>query len=69
MAKDYIIGIDIGGTKINTVLMDKKGKLIKKLKVKTKKRKQEIIAQILDSIDFVSLDREIKGIGVGVLEF
>lgn len=66
MAKDYIIGIDVGGTKINTVLIDKKGKLIKKFKKKTKKRKQEIIEQILDSINFVSLNKKIIGIGIGV---
>ncbi len=66
MAKDYIIGVDVGGTKINTVLIDKKGKLIEKLKVKTKKRKQEIIGQILDSINFVSFNRKIIGIGIGV---
>jgi len=70
MAKDYyIIGIDVGATKINTVLMSKKGRLVKKLKVRTKKRRQEIIKQILDSITFVSLNKNKKkiiGIGIGV---
>ncbi len=74
MAKDYyIIGVDIGGTKINTVLLNKKGKIIKKLKLKTKNRRQEIIEQILDSINFVSLNRSLNknkkkiiGIGIGV---
>lgn len=70
MAKDYyIIGIDVGATKINTVLMNKKGKLIKKLKIKTKKRRQEIVKQILDSINFVFLNKNKKkiiGIGIGL---
>jgi len=66
MAKDYIIGVDVGGTKINTVLIDKKGRLVQRLKVKTKKGKQEIIGQILDSINFVSLNKKIIGIGIGV---
>jgi len=68
MVKDYyIIGVDIGATKINTVLINKKGKLIKKLEVKTKKKRQEIIEQILDSINFVSLDKKkIIGVGVGI---
>ncbi|MBU2635019.1 ROK family protein [Patescibacteria group bacterium] len=70
MAKDYyIIGIDVGATKINTVLMNKKGKLIKKLKIKTKERREEIVKQILDSINFVSLNKNKKkiiGIGIGL---
>ncbi len=65
MAKNYIIGVDFGATKINTVLINKQGKLIKKLKLKTKKRKQEIIEQVLDSIEKIS-DKDVIGIGIGV---
>ncbi len=65
MAKDYIIGVDLGATKINTVLINKQGRLIKKLKVKTKKKRQEIIEQVLDSIEKV-LDKDAIGIGIGV---
>ncbi len=65
MAKDYIIGIDLGATKINTVLIDKHGKLIKRLKLKTKKTKQKIIEQVLYSIESIS-DKDVIAIGIGV---
>lgn len=66
MAKDYyIIGVDIGATKINTVLINRQGRLIKKLKLKTKERREEIIEQILESIEKIS-GKNVIGIGIGV---
>lgn len=62
------IGIDIGGSKINSVLFDGK-KVIKKRKVltKSKSNKKIIIAQIFDCIEyFINSDvRRPKGIGIG----
>ncbi len=65
----YMIGVDLGGTKINTVLIDKKGKVIKKIKYPTGKGKNNILKKILVSIEFVSNNmnkKDILGIGIGV---
>ena len=60
------IGIDIGGSKINSVLLDGK-KVIKKRKVKTKSKsnKKIMLAQIFDCIEYLMGDK-IEGIGIGV---
>jgi glucokinase len=65
----YIIGIDIGGTKINTILMNEKAKIVRKIKVPTPKNKNLIIKKIIDDINFVSsgINKNfILGVGVGV---
>jgi glucokinase len=64
------IGIDIGGHKINSVLM-RNNKIIQKRKVPTKSisNKEIMIAQIFDCIEnlIAGIDRKkIKGIGIGV---
>lgn len=64
------IGIDIGGTKINSVLM-LGNKIIRQIKmpIKSKSKKQIIIAQLFNCINQIILgidSKKIKGIGIGV---
>ena len=64
------IGLDIGFTKINSVLM-KGDRIILKRKVATKSlsNRKIIIAQIFDCINYLIRDvnkKQIKGIGIGV---
>ncbi len=64
------IGLDIGGYKINSVLMTGK-RIIKKRKIliKSMSNRKIMIAQIFDCIDFLinGVNKEqIKGIGIGV---
>lgn len=64
------IGIDIGGHKINSVLM-KGNRIVRKRKVLTKSlsNKKIMIAQIFDCINYLIRDvnkKQIKGIGIGV---
>lgn len=64
----YTIGIDIGGTKINTILYDGK-KIKRQVILKTSKNKKSFLNQIVDSIQIVASGfskRDIKGIGIGV---
>jgi glucokinase len=70
----YIIGVDIGGTKINTILVDKNFKKIRKIRLPTeaKKGRSMLINNILDMINFVSSGipkQKIIGIGIGVPGF
>tara|TARA_Y100000034_G_scaffold109178_1_gene140172 strand:- start:3860 stop:4732 length:873 start_codon:yes stop_codon:yes gene_type:complete len=62
----YIVGIDFGGTKINTILMNEKGKILKKIKVKTGNKRKQTIKKIIKNIDKISLRKQVKGIGIGV---
>ncbi len=64
------IGIDIGGSKINSVLV-KKNKVIKQRKVliKPKSNKKILIAQVFDCLDYLLSNvnkKQVKGIGLGV---
>lgn len=61
----HIIGVDFGGTKINTVLINEKGEVLKRIKVKTRKNRKEAVKQILESIERV-IDNKTIGIGIGV---
>ena len=71
--KQYSIGIDLGGTKILTALVDKKtGEVVEYIKKKTKKEKgsQNIIRKINESIDDLLNNTKIKtdeisSIGIG----
>lgn len=65
----YIIGVDLGGTKINTVLMNKEANVIRRIKLSTPKNKSVTIKKIIDSVNFVSYSinkKKILGVGVGV---
>ncbi len=72
--KKYSIGIDLGGTKILTAIIDKEnGEIISSVKKKTKKDKgaEKIIQKIINSIQEVLEESktsisEIENIGIGV---
>ena len=69
--KKYSIGIDLGGTKILTALVDKQtGEVIHSVKKKTKKDKgpKNIIKKMIDSIDELLNETpidDISSIGIG----
>ena len=70
--KKYTVGIDIGGTKILTCLLNKDFAIRAEIKAKTKPDKGErfFIKSIIDSIHFVLREakiqpRDIIGIGIG----
>jgi glucokinase len=63
----FIIGIDVGGTNIKAVLMDKKRKIYSDLEVKTDKN--NVIKQISEVIERLSKKigkNKILGVGLGV---
>lgn len=67
---NYAIGLDIGGTKIEGVLVNEKGKVLKKTRVMTenKKGKDQVIANIVSVVK--SLDHKgVKGVGIGMPGF
>lgn len=64
----YVIGVDIGATKISFVLL-KGAEVLKKKKIVTPKTKKEIIKELGDNIKYFSLKirkKEISGVGIGV---
>lgn len=70
MEKKYVIGVDLGGTKIYTALVDLEGKIIKEKVVETLAAEGEkaVAARIIDTIDYVidgTNKDEIKAIGIG----
>jgi glucokinase len=72
MEKKYVVGIDLGGTKINGAISDLKGNIIKKLTVPTGASEGEDVVNnnIVSVIEKVIFDaginiEEIKGIGIG----
>lgn len=70
--KDYVIGIDLGGTKITTALADFNGNIMEKITVGTEAETGEaaVMLRIMDTVQTV-LDRSeisagsIAGIGIG----
>ena len=58
----YAIGIDFGATNIRVALGDNRGKIIKKIKEKTKK--SAIPNQVLEMISFLTDTKNIRGIGI-----
>ena len=70
MEKKYVVGVDLGGTKIYTALVDLDGNIVKEVTVKTEAQKGEavVLDKILKTIDDVLIETdidEIKAIGVG----
>jgi len=73
MAKqNHIIGIDLGGTKILSALIDMRGRIIQSVEIPSEagKGKQRVISNIKRSVNLLLSDREIKlpsvkAIGVG----
>lgn len=70
MKKKYVVGVDLGGTKIYTALVDLDGNIVKEVTVKTEAQKGDavVLDKIIKTIDDVlrgtDID-EIKAIGVG----
>lgn len=70
MDKKYVVGVDLGGTKIYTALVNLDGNIIKEKTVPTQAHEGEVsvLNRIVDTIDFVieGTDlNEIKAIGIG----
>ncbi len=60
------IGIDIGGYKIFSALVDEKGKIHKSIKINTPKNREKLLHRIEDIVFALSIDEKIKGIGIGI---
>ncbi|WP_294188406.1 ROK family protein [uncultured Clostridium sp.] len=70
MKKKYVVGVDLGGTKIYTALVDLGGNIVKEVTVKTEAQKGDtvVLDKIIKTIDDVLIGTdidEIKAIGVG----
>lgn len=70
MEKKYVVGVDLGGTKIYTALVDLDGNIVKEVTVKTEAQKGDaiVLEKILNTIDDVLTGtdiNEVKAIGVG----
>ena len=70
MKKKYVVGVDLGGTKIYTALVDLEGNIIKEKKVETLAFEGEnaVMGRIIDTINYVIDGTEknlIKSIGIG----
>lgn len=70
MDKKYVVGVDLGGTKIYTALVDLDGNMIKEITVKTEAHKGDkaVLDKLISTIDTVlkGIDiNEVKAIGVG----
>ena len=70
MEKKYVVGVDLGGTKIYTALVDLEGNIIKEKTVETLAHEgdQAVMGRIIDTINYVidGTDKNlIKSIGIG----
>ena len=70
MEKKYVVGVDLGGTKIYTALVDLEGNVKNEIIVKTEAEQGDVavLNKILNTIDTVLEDIDIKevlAIGVG----
>lgn len=70
MEKKYVIGVDLGGTKIYTALVDLEGNIIKEKTVETlaHEGEQAVMGRIIDTINYVidGNDKDlIRAIGIG----
>ena len=70
MGKRYVVGVDLGGTKIYTALVDLQGNIIKEKVIETlaSEGDQAVLGRIIDTIDYVidGTDKDlIKAIGIG----
>ena len=70
MEKKYVVGVDLGGTKIYTALVDLEGNIIKEKTVETlaHEGEQAVLGRIIDTIDYVTEGTDknlIKSIGIG----
>ena len=70
MEKKYVVGVDLGGTKIYTALVDLEGNIVKEKDLETlaEQGEEAVAGRIINTIDFVieGVDKElIKAIGIG----
>lgn len=70
MENKYVVGVDLGGTKIYTALVDLEGSIIKEKTVETlaHEGEQAVVGRIVDTINYVidGTDKNlIKSIGIG----
>jgi len=67
MDREYLIGVDLGGTKIEAGLVDLNGKVVKKIILPTEagKGKQQVIQNIVYAVNKLRKDI-IIGVGVGI---
>ena len=70
MENKYVVGVDLGGTKIYTALVDLEGNIIKEKTVETlaHEGEQAVVGRIVDTINYVidGTDKNlIKSIGIG----
>ena len=70
MEKKYVVGVDLGGTKIYTALVDLEGNIITEKTVETlaHEGEQAVMGRIVDTINYVidGTDKDlIKSIGIG----
>ena len=70
MEKKYVVGVDLGGTKIYTALVDLEGNIIKEKTVETlaHEGEQAVMGRIIDTINYVieGVSKDlIKSIGIG----
>lgn len=64
---EYMVGVDLGGTKIQTILMDTNGEIISDYYCKTEAERgpDHVIEKIMDGIQKVKGNHRLKGIGIG----
>ena len=64
MDKKYVVGVDLGGTKIYTALVDLDGNMVKEITVKTEAHKGDkaVLEKLISTIDTV-----LEGIDVNCL--
>ncbi|WP_294344016.1 ROK family protein [uncultured Clostridium sp.] len=70
MSKDYVIGIDLGGTKIYTAVVDLEGNIISEKTVATNvvEGEEAVLGRIMGTVDTVLKDvniEDVKAIGIG----
>ena len=70
MKKKYVVGVDLGGTKIYTALVDLEGNIIKEKTVETLafEGENDVMGRIIDTINYVIDGSEknlVKSIGIG----
>lgn len=66
--REYLVGVDIGGTKIAVGLLSEGGKIIKETRMDTRGEDgpEVVVKRLAESINSISTGYEIKGVGVGV---
>ena len=64
MKKKYVVGVDLGGTKIYTALVDLDGNIVKEVTVKTEAQKGDavVLDKIIKTIDDVLIGTDIDEI-------